>query len=331
MEKTLFPISDYTANRVSVILPVHNGMPYLPSSIESMLAQTYSNMEVIVVDDGSNDGTKEYLQSIPDSRMRILREDACHGVVAALSRGLSEARGEFIARQDADDLSHPERLERQVQYLQNHPDVAVVATCADFINDEGNPIDTDWTRAVRSQHDPAVSPGQVRSLLPLTCCLIHGTVMARTDVLRKAGGYRAEFEWAEDYDLWLRLLPDHGFAKLPDRLYTYRIHQKQVSAQRRELQINRTIRAKLEYLCRLTLHQTEHIRALIIGDNFGARLYQQMAPDLGYKIVQCCVEQQKDWDVIIVTDFNKLEEYAQFLSRFLDLRVQREGNFFIRI
>jgi glycosyltransferase involved in cell wall biosynthesis len=347
MVKTLFPISDCTSELVSVILPVHNGMPYLPLSIASLLNQTYSNIEVIVVDDGSDDNTGEYLQSLSDSRLRVLREDICRGVVAALSRGLLEARGEYFARQDADDFSHPERLERQVRYLQNHPDIAVVATCAHFVDDDGNPIDTDWTRAVRHLHDPAVSPDQLRSLLPLTCCLIHGAIMARTSILREAGGYRTKFEWAEDYDLWLRLLPWNGFAKLPDRLYTYRIHRQQVSSQRRQLQTNRTIRAKLEYLRRIASQQTEYIRVMILGDNPGTRLYQQIAPELGLKIVPCgkttsssrhhlengacCIDRLQDWDVVIATNFSKLEECDQLLSSFLDVRLKREGNFFIQI
>jgi hypothetical protein len=340
------PTMTKSSGLVSVVLPVHNGMPHLPTAVKSILNQQHVDLELLIVSDGSDDDATSYLCSLTDPRVRILVIDGC-GIVDALNCGLAEAKGIFFARQDADDISHPERLARQAHFLQNHPDIAVVATYADFIDDNANPIDTEWTRAVRRLHDPAISPDQLRALLPLTCCIVHGSVMARTSVLRESGGYRLQFEWAEDYDFWLRLLPAHGFAKLPEQLYTYRIHQAQNTTIRRQSQTNRVIRAKLEYLRRIAPHLDEPVRAIVLGDNPGALLYQQIAPDLGFTTVRCtqitsdrnhhlengacCIGRRQDWDVVIVTDFGRLEECSQLLSQCPNLRHRQEGNFFIRM
>lgn len=309
-----------------MVLPVHNGMPYLQSSIESLLAQTYRDIEILVIDDGSSDGSSGYLQNLKDSRVRIITHDSCEGIVAALNRGLSEAQGEFIARQDADDLSGPERIERQVHFMNANPDIGVVATCAEFIDDSGLSIENAWSQEVRRLHDPATSPEALRELLPLTCCLVHGSILMRKTMLREEGGYRADFEWAEDYDLWLRLVAKYRFAKLPERLYHYRVHDSQVSAHRRRQQVRNTIRAKLAYLRRTRPELPFPARVVIQGNGFGAELYREVLGEFGLDEVAGPFDDPCCCDLAVITDFSLLEGNRGNL--FPQPGWIREGNFF---
>lgn len=331
---------------VSVILPARNAMPFLSIAVDSILRQRLESLELIIINDGSTDGTTDYLKSLADHRVHVEFTQGI-GIVGALNLGLAMAQGRYIARQDADDYSHPQRLACQLRYLQAHPDVDVLATRAAFINEEGILVENDWTRAVQQLHDPAITSSQIRMLLPQTCCLIHGSIMATASSMRSLGGYRSKYEWAEDYDLWLRLLPDHKFAKLPEKLYTYRIHGNQISEQQKQLQTERVICAKLEFLHKIAPHLAGTVRALVLGNNYGTQLYRQNAeafdlvalpcsetasPDGHHTDTgSCCIGRRTDWDVVIVTDFRRLEECKNLLQNSLKNRYRQEGNFFIRM
>ena len=191
--------------RVSILLPVRNGMPWLPAALEGLWRQTFADFEVLAVEDGSTDATAAELARQTDRRLRVLPTGGV-GLAKALNHGLAHARGALVARHDADDLSHPERLARQVAFLDAHREIDVLATAADYIGPDGEPVDDDWVRTVRRRQDVATTPEQIARLLPVTCCITHGSVMTRMAVLRGAGGYRDEFVPADDYDLWLRLL-----------------------------------------------------------------------------------------------------------------------------
>src|SRR5688572_25577736 len=122
---------------VTVLMSVHNGMPFLKEAVESILHQTFGGFEFVIVDDASTDETPEYLKSIADRRVRVLTLPENIGLTAALNHGLREARGEFIARQDADDTSDPRRLEKQVAYLRANSTYAVVGSQARLVDDRG--------------------------------------------------------------------------------------------------------------------------------------------------------------------------------------------------
>lgn len=318
---------------VSVALPVRNGMPYLPLAVESLLAQTYRSIEIIVVDDGSDDETPNYLDSLSDTRVRVVHAER-RGVAAAMNRGLSEAWGEFYARQDADDLSFPDRIDRQVAHLRQHGDVDVVATSLVFVDADGDETETPWTREVRRLHEPAVTPEQIRRLLPLTCCIAHGSILARTSVILGAGGYNTDYEWTEDYDLWLRLLPQSRFARLRERLYALRLHGGRVSVERRTEQLRKTIRAKLEFLRRIAPSLPQPARTLVRGDGIGATMYRELAPRFDLDLVTPDASDgdlglsATNPDLVIETDVMRLDDISgQIMSR---SGWVQEGNFFIR-
>ncbi len=210
--------------RVSVILPVRNGGAYLETAVTSILRQSMHDFELLVIDDGSTDAAFAAVRPVAarDGRIRLLRNPGS-GIVDALNFGLAESRCALIARMDADDIALPDRFARQVEFLDREPSVAVLGTQAAFIDPSGN-LTGDRT------HFPT-DPGSIAAaLLTRGCVLRHPTVLARRDVLLRAGGYRPAPAKAEDYDLWLRLSEHVRLANLPEVLLYYRVHSDQVSA-----------------------------------------------------------------------------------------------------
>ena len=210
--------------RVSVILPVRDGGAYLEAAVASILAQTLSDLELLVVDDGSRDGAVAALRPLAarDARLRVLGNPG-RGLVAALNFGLAQARAPLVARMDADDVALPERLARQLAFLDREPSVAVVGSQVAFIDASG-------ALTGERTHFPTDPETIAAALTTRGCVVKHPSVVARREILLRAGGYRPALARAEDYDLWLRLAERVRLANLPEVLLHYRVHPGQVSA-----------------------------------------------------------------------------------------------------
>ena len=208
--------------RVTVLMSVYNGARYLDPAVQSILCQTWSDFELLVVDDGSTDESAAKLASYRDPRIRVIRTEN-RGVGAALATGVENARGEFIARMDADDISAPNRLERQVAAMESMPEVGVLDAFAHMMDRQGRPLPDE-------EQEPFLGRAERRWRLLWRNAVIHPTVMLRREVLTRTGlNYRARVV-AEDYDLWLRLMPHTEFHRLPERLLWYRRHADSVTA-----------------------------------------------------------------------------------------------------
>jgi glycosyltransferase involved in cell wall biosynthesis len=309
--------------KVSVLLPVRNGMPWLPSAVDSVLRQTFQDFELIVLEDGSTDQTPVWLATVRDSRVRVIPTGGV-GIAGALNLGLEAARGEYVARHDADDESLPARFEQQVATLDGCADLDVVATVADYIDEAGHPIDDEWVKTIRQQQDVALTPEAIAALMPLTCCVTHGSIMARADVIRRADGYRAAFVPADDYDLWLRLLPRHRFAKIAEPLYRYRVHGAQLGVTSRPTQIRNSVLAKLQYVRRMYPRLPTPARLTVVGATRGDAFYRAAAPEVGFDPTGS----EHEWDVLAVTDFAKVDAYRRIFS---GESVEAAGNLFVRL
>lgn len=209
-------------------MPVFNTAPYLQESVSSMLTQDHGNIEFIFINDGSTDNSLDILKSFSDSRMRIVSNEGNKGLVYTLNKGLELAHGEYIARMDGDDVSLPGRISRQLRYLENHPEVDVLATRISLVNEDGRDIG-EW--ADEAAH---ITATDIRNFLPVNNCIAHPSVMARAAVLKKYG-YRSMQAQAEDYDLWLRMAADGVVIhKLDEVLLKHRIVQNSFTRKRQQ-------------------------------------------------------------------------------------------------
>ena len=212
--------------RVSVLMPVYNGERYLREAVESILNQTYTDLEFIVIDDGSTDSSAAILESYTDPRIRVVHNHTNLRLVATLNKGLDLAQGELVARMDCDDVSLPERLERQLAFMEAHPEVGVLGTACQHIDDSGRPGVT-WPNP--AQHS------LIRWHLCFACSMIHPTVMMRKHTIQELGGYGSEAihgrekYGAEDYDLWRRASRVTQLANLPEVLLYLRKHESNVT------------------------------------------------------------------------------------------------------
>jgi glycosyltransferase involved in cell wall biosynthesis len=209
---------------VSVVMPVYNGGKYLREAIESILAQTFQNFELIVVDDGSTDCSPSILGGYgqKDERIVILTHSMNQGIAMALNRGLKIARGKYIARMDADDVSLPERIEKQVDFLDAHLDVGILGCDAIFMDSQGKDVVT-----LSHPRDDL----SLRWMGLVANVFFHPTVMIRRAVLTGFNlDYQADYEPVEDYDLWLRILEHSQGANLDQSLVRYRVYAESISS-----------------------------------------------------------------------------------------------------
>ena len=215
------PDTGTSSPAVSVLMPVYNGSRFLPAALASVLGQTFGDFELIAIDDGSTDESSRILQELAahDPRIRLVRQDN-QGIVASLNRALSLARAPLVARMDADDISRPGRFAKQVAYLAHHPEIAVISGAMDMIDENDVYLRTDAFPTL---------PESVASELAYRSCVSHPAAMARTAILRSVGGYRTNAQYAEDYDLWLRIAEIGKIANLPDVLLSYRLHTVKIS------------------------------------------------------------------------------------------------------
>jgi Glycosyl transferase family 2 len=202
------------APQVSVVLPIYNGETFLAEAIDSILRQSFRDFELIAIDDGSTDGTATILEAVRDPRLRVIHQ-ANAGLAVSLNRGISLARGEYIARHDHDDLSLPMRFARQVQFLEQNPDCALVGTRAEIRSDD---------RPARRFHDHPSDDAALRFELLFDNPFVHSSVMLRKRAVESVGGYSTDpaRQPPEDYELWSRLARCYQVANLPERLTIYR-------------------------------------------------------------------------------------------------------------
>jgi len=216
---------------ISVVMPVYNAARYLPLAVESILRQTFRDFEFIAVDDGSADASRSILEgyAAKDSRVRVISR-ANTGIVGALSDGLKAARGRYIARMDGDDLCQPERLARQLEFLRARPDVCLVGGAVEFIDASA--------RRLKSYRPPTDAKAIRQALLEGNGgALIHPAIMGPRAAWTAVGGYRQQYNYVEDYDLFLRMLRIGPLANLAEPVLAYRIHAQSTNYRRRDIQV----------------------------------------------------------------------------------------------
>ncbi|HZJ14579.1 MAG TPA: glycosyltransferase, partial [Chthoniobacteraceae bacterium] len=205
-----------SAPSISVLLPVFNAAPLLGDSVESVLDQTFGDFELLIVNDGSTDETAAILREIRDPRVRVLTNSSNRGLTRSLNRGLAEARGEFIARQDADDLCEPHRFERQIAFLRNLPQIPLLGTAGWRVNSS--------TRKTGSNDLPTTHEAILWASVTDNPFLHTSVMFRRAVIANEFGGYNEEFPICQDFELWSRIAARYQVANLVHRLVRMREH-----------------------------------------------------------------------------------------------------------
>ncbi len=265
---------------VSILMPCYNVADTIDEAIESLLAQTFQEHEIIAVDDGSEDSTGDQLAEwmVRDSRLRIISRPH-EGIIPALNAGLAACRAPLIARMDADDRAHPERLTRQVAYLEAHPEVALVGCLvegfpADKVG-EGYRLYIEWLNSL-------ISPEAIEREIFVESPLAHPSVTMRKAWIERLEGYQ-DHGWPEDYDLWLRMsLAGARFAKVPEVLLYWREHPARLTRTDARYSRDNFLRAKAYYLSQGPLRNRQ---AIIIwgAGQMGRRLSKHLLSDVSLK------------------------------------------------
>jgi len=220
---------------ISVVMSVYNGEKFLRDAIASILRQTFNNFEFVIVNDGSTDTSLNIINSFLDKRIKVIDQSNL-GLTKSLNIAIQAATGDFIARMDADDLSHPERLSYQYAYMTEHPEVGLLGTLNYGIDETGVELGF------------SVFPTEFadirQSLLFEGNCLTHGTFMIRRQVLELVGGYSEEYPYSQDYELALRIAEKHEIQNLNRFLYYLRISKSSITAQKCAEQTSCALKAR---------------------------------------------------------------------------------------
>lgn len=228
---------------ISVLMPVYNGEKYLNAAIESVLNQTYKNFELFIINDGSIDSTKLILDSYSDSRIKIIDNVTNKGLIYSLNKGIELSTGKYIARMDADDISLPERFDKQITFLESNLSISILATSLILIDQ----LDREIGYWDEDRHN--VSETKIKETLPIINCIGHPTVMMRRNDVHEIG-YKNVFKNNEDWGLWLHILSQNKrIAKLPEILLKYRIHPSSTTVSTNKLGVEKKIiQFKYKYL-----------------------------------------------------------------------------------
>lgn len=210
---------------ISIVMSVYNGSQWLKAAIDSVVQQTYSNWEFIIIDDASSDDSTEIIKSYAaDKRFQLIKNNIQQGLTRNLNTGIGIAKGEYIARMDADDICLPDRFKKQVEFLSDHTEVSVVSGFVELIDENGISLG-EW-----KDDRKANSWKLIKRMLPWKNCIAHPTVMMRNDLFKKYK-YNEKQKNSQDWDLWLQLAASNIIIeKINEPLLQYRMHSQSVTA-----------------------------------------------------------------------------------------------------
>jgi glycosyltransferase involved in cell wall biosynthesis len=264
---------------VSVLMPCYNAAETLSETMESLLEQSHPDFEIIIVDDGSTDQSSEILKkySRTDARVKYFFREHL-GIIPALNYGLQQCSGQLIARMDTDDICLPTRLEKQAQYLTENNNVDLVASLIEGFPKEdirgGFHVYIDWLNSL-------VSDDQIKREIFVESPFAHPSVMFRKQAIDRLGGYQ-EHGWAEDYDLWLRMVQaEMNFAKIPEMLLRWRDHPPRLTRTDSRYSLTNFLRAKAHYLIKGPLVGRDAViiwGAGMMGKRLSKQLLERGAP-----------------------------------------------------
>ncbi len=241
--------------KVTVLMAVYNGSTFLPQAINSILEQTFTDYEFLIINDASTDDSGRIIASYPDPRIKVIINRTNLGLTKSLNIGLKHAKGSFIARMDADDLSHPQRLAKQVALIENESVCGLVTCGMEVIDAKGT---------VTSVKKPGYIPEKIYSELQFRNCIPHSSVLFKKNLVLNLGGYNRKFRYAQDYALWMKLSPIAKVNSINEYLIKWRNTKTNISnLKKREQQetVKKIVTANIRELTGRT-YPYEYIRFL---------------------------------------------------------------------
>lgn len=283
---------------VTVLMSVYNGEKFLKEAIESILNQTFTDFEFLIINDGSTDKSVEIIESYKDSRIRLINNEKNLKLIASLNKGVSLARGKYIARMDCDDVSMPERLEKEVNFLESNTDHGLVGTYYTVIDGEG--------KEQRNVSYPS-SNDLIKLFLSLNCPLAHGSIMGRAELFKQNQYGSKESYAVEDYELWTRMAKETKIHNIPEYLFKYRIYGESFSDSKTQLMYNQTLElSKKQYKDKKNEYK-DLVKKQILSD-----LYKQEKPE--------AVEYINKWLQSFAKRFLYVHEFGYALRLYLKYR-----------
>ncbi len=241
---------------VTVLMPVYNASSYLAEAIESILEQTYRDFEFLIINDGSTDNSLEIINSYKDERIRLINNEQNIKLIATLNNGIELAKGKYIARMDADDISLPERLEKQIQFMEGHPEVGL---CGSYVRTIG--LENNYDVHFASSHD------EIKFNLFFDTHFPHPAAMLRKSILiENELRFEKEFIHAEDYELWNRMAQVTQLAIIPEILVHKRVHPEQISVKYTPIQLEISSKIRKLLIKNLGIEPTD--KEILLYDNF---------------------------------------------------------------
>jgi glycosyltransferase involved in cell wall biosynthesis len=207
--------------KISVLMSVHNGEAFLKEAIGSILNQSFTDFEFILINDSSTDSSKQIIESSYDPRIVLINNETNLGLTKSLNIGLSKASGMYIARMDADDVSSPDRFQKQYDYMEANPNTWVVGSSINIMNDEGYVV---------KKNEYPESFEEILGTVFFKNPIVHSTAFFRREEILKIGGYNNDYKKSQDYELWLRIIKNKGvLANLPEALVNFRVHSSSIT------------------------------------------------------------------------------------------------------
>jgi glycosyltransferase involved in cell wall biosynthesis len=244
---------------VTVLMSVYNGEKFLEEAIESILNQTFSDFEFLIINDGSTDNSVKIIESFEDSRIRLINNEKNLKLIASLNKGVSLAKGKYIARMDCDDISMPDRLEKEVKYLESNQEYGLVGTWYTVIDGEGV---EKYNRSYPSNNE------LIKLFLSLNCPLAHGSIMGKTELFKQNAYGSKEHYAVEDYELWVRMAKTTKIHNIPEYLFKYRIYGESFSDSKTQLMYDQTLEMSKKLYIKNKNQYKELIKKQILEDGY---------------------------------------------------------------
>lgn len=200
---------------LSIIMPVYNSVKYVAEAVNSLLSQSFTNFELIIINDASTDGSTDVLKNFKDSRIKLLNNNKNGGIVYSRNRGLAKARGKFVAQFDSDDVALPEKFEKQIGFLKKNPGFGMVGSWVRMIDGDGKMMKEKWKLPAKPRLIPAI--------MLFRNYFVQSTIVVRREAIPE-GGYRSGFDVVEDYQMWIDIAKKYPTWNLPEYLVNYRVH-----------------------------------------------------------------------------------------------------------